>query len=82
MFYILLAALLMMFLGSVFLSDKWARENMWLYIFYWLICAWLTVTALILAAFDILLIRAANRARKRLLEAELLRETVKPPDKP
>lgn len=81
MFYILLTALVMLFFGSVFLSEKWARANVWLYIAYWGICAWLTFSALLLAAFDILLIRAANRAKRRLLEAELTRGTIDPPEK-
>lgn len=73
MFYVMLAALVMLFAGTVFIPDAWAREHVWLFIFYWLACAWLTLTGLLLAAFDILLISAASRIRKRRLEEELLR---------
>ncbi len=72
MFYVMLAALLMLFAGTVFIPDSWARKNAWLYIIYWLLCVWLTVTGLLLAALDILIIRATTRIRKRKLEAELL----------
>lgn len=82
MFYLMIAALVMLFAGSVFIPDAWARNNPWLFIFYWLACAWLTLAGLLLAAFDILLISAASRIRKRKLEEELLRaaedETKKP----
>jgi hypothetical protein len=82
MFYIMLVALVMLFFGWVFLSERWARENKWLYLGYWAVCAWLTLTAMLLAAFDILLIRAANRAKRRLMEAELVRGSGEPPEKP
>lgn len=82
MFYLMLAALVMLFVGSVFIPDSWARQNVWLFIFYWLACAWLTVAGLLLAAFDILLISAASRIRKRKLEEELLRATREEKEKP
>ena len=76
-FYIMLVALVMLFFGWVFLSEKWAREHVWLFIGYWGICAWFTFSAFLLALFDILLIRAADRAKRRMLEAELVRESGK-----
>lgn len=45
------------------------HEHPWRFIFYWLACAWETVLVLLLAIFDLLLVRAQNRAaRKRLAE--------------
>ncbi len=79
MFYIMLAALAMLFFGSVFLSDRWAREHVWLFVGYWLVCAWLTLSAMLLAVLDVLIIRAATRAQRRKLESEFLG---KPEDKP
>lgn len=79
MFYIMLAALVMLFLGSLFLSDRWARAHIWLFIGYWLVCAWLTLSAMLLAVLDVLIIRAATRAHRRKIEAEFLS---KPEDKP
>lgn len=73
MFYLMLVALVMLFVGWMALSESWARAHPWLYLGYWAVCAWLTMAAVLLAAFDILIIRAANRAKRRLLEAELVR---------
>jgi hypothetical protein len=82
MFYVMLAAMLMLFVGTVFIPDAWARQNVWLFIGYWLVCAWLTLTGLLLAAFDILLINAASRVRKRKMEEELLRASGQDEEKP
>lgn len=71
MFVLIGAAVLMLFLGSILLSDHWARKHPILYLCYWLGCAWLTVTGVLLALLDILVIRAAARATRRRLEREL-----------
>ncbi len=79
MFYVMVAALVMLFAG-VFISDRWAREHVWLYIGYWLVCAWLTLTGMMLAVFDILLVRAAMRIRRRRMEADLIGKEPDPTD--
>ncbi len=75
MFYLMVTALVILFIGVAFIPDGWAREHVWLYIGYWLLCAWVTLSAMLLAIFDILLIRAANRIQRRKTEADLLRAT-------
>lgn len=80
MFYTVLAAMLMLFGGATFLQ-AWLRENIFIFLVYWAICAWLTVTAALLAVFDILLIRAANRAARRQLERDYLREAKEDEDR-
>ena len=73
MFATLLAAMVMLFLGSTFLQPLLnAREHPGWFILFWLACAWLTLSALGLAIFDLLLVRAQSRAAKREL-----RETLK-----
>ena len=72
MFWIMMAAMVMLFLGSWLLNDRWGREHPWLYILYWLVCGWLTVTAMLLALLDILVLRAAQRAARRILEKQML----------
>ena len=55
----------MLFCGATFLApvlDPKTRPG-W-FIFYWLACAWVTVTAVLLAIFDLLLVRAQARRRK------------------
>ena len=76
MFYALLAALSMLFAGAV-LIDRWLREHLLLFIAWWVACAWLTLLAVLLALFDMLVLRAAARRERRRLEREFLR---KPPD--
>lgn len=72
MFWIMMVALVMLFLGSWLLTEKWAREHPWLYLIFWLVCAWLTLTGVLLALLDILALRAAQRAARRVLEKQML----------
>jgi protein-S-isoprenylcysteine O-methyltransferase Ste14 len=68
MFAAVVAALLLLFCGSTFLApllNPHLRPG-W-FIFYWLICAWITATAALLAVFDLLLVRARARAERRSL---------------
>jgi hypothetical protein len=43
------------------------------FVFYWLACAWVTVTAVLLAVFDLLLGRVQAREEKRALAKEMAR---------
>ncbi len=66
MFYGVLIAIVVLFIGAV-LIDGWLRDRPWLFILYWAVCAWLTLLSVLLAMFDMLLVRAeARRERKRL----------------
>lgn len=76
MFWVMAVALLMLFCGSVFLSDSWAREHPWLFLAYWFICGWLTLTGMAMALFDILIVKTAHRVARRKLEKQLLDEEV------
>lgn len=71
MFYIALAAMLMVFVGSVLIASS-LRSHPILFLGYWAICAWLTVTSALLAIFDLLVVRAAGRAARRELERSLI----------
>jgi hypothetical protein len=73
MFYVMLIALVMLFVGSV-LIDYWLRENVWLFLLWWGLCAWLTLLAVLLALFDLLLVRTAARRERRRLASQLLRK--------
>jgi type VI protein secretion system component VasK len=68
MFILLLVALLMLFAGYTFLSGS--IDTPWSFIVYWGICAWLTLGALLLALWDLLLLRAAARRERRRLEEQ------------
>jgi hypothetical protein len=73
MFYALVAALVLLFAGSTFL-DAPLRRHVYLLLGYWGACAWLTISALLLALYDMLAIRAAERRERRRLEREYLAE--------
>lgn len=78
MFYDMIFALLMLFAGSSVL-EVWLRKNPLIFIAYWAGCAWLTLLGVLLALFDMLLVRASARRARRQLESQYLRN-LKPPD--
>ena len=58
------------------------REHPWRFILYWLACAWETVLVLLLALFDLLLVRAQTRAARKILAEQFGREIApESPDK-
>ena len=71
MFYALLAAMLLLFTGAV-LIDRWLREHLLVLVLWWGVCAWLTLLAVLLALFDMLMIRAAARRERKRLQREFL----------
>lgn len=75
MFYGVIIALGLLFCGSTFL-DSYLREHVIFFVGYWAICAWVTLFVVLLAVFDMLILRAAARAEKRRLAREILREDV------
>lgn len=69
MFVVVAVALLLMAMGPTLLASALdPHEHPALFILYWFSCAWLTLLALLLALFDMLLIRR---------EARILRENLK-----
>ncbi len=71
MLWLMLAAMVMLFGGSWLMSDGWARDHVRIYFLYWAVCAWLTIAGMLLAVFDILIIRAAGRAMRRRIEQDI-----------
>lgn len=72
MFLVVIIALVMLFCGATFLApvlDPHARPG-W-FIFYWLVCAWITATAALLAVFDLLIVRTKSRAGRSTLAQKL-----------
>ena len=47
------------------------REHPWFVILFWVACVWLTLTASLLAIFDLLIIRAEARKARRALQENL-----------
>ena len=74
MLALIAVAVLMLVAGSTFLHETLnPRAYAVRFILYWLACAWLTITALLLAVFDALLGRAQGRAARRILKEQLSR---------
>jgi O-antigen/teichoic acid export membrane protein len=72
MFITLVIAMLMLFFGTTFLQPLLSpREHPGWFLLFWLACAWLTLTALFLALFDLLMLRAQGRAARKTLGEKL-----------
>jgi hypothetical protein len=72
MFIVVLIALVLLFSGSTCLESALnPHEHPIWFILFWLICAWLALTALLLAVFDMLMVRAAARKAERILRSQL-----------
>jgi len=71
MFAVLLAAVFLVLAGVTVLRE-WLdpHEHLGRFLFYWLVCAWCTVTAILLAVFELLAVRAQSRAERRELEKQ------------
>ena len=65
------AAVVMLFFGSVLIPNDWARMHYCLYFLYWAFCLWITLAAVLLAVFDVLVIRATERAMRRQMERDI-----------
>ncbi len=69
------AAVLMIIVGSKLL-DEWFAERghlLW-FMLFWAACGWLTITALLLAVFDILILRVQARSARKAFRDELERD--------
>src|SRR5260370_38952655 len=66
MFMLLVAALVLLFSGSTFLQASLnSRAHPGWFIFFWLTCAWLSLTAMLLPAFDFLIVKIGTPQAKR-----------------
>jgi hypothetical protein len=73
MFYTSLGSVLMVFSGAV-LIDRVLREHPIAFVVWWAACAWLMLSSLLLALFDMLLIRVAARRARRELARRIFKE--------
>jgi hypothetical protein len=62
----------MLFVGNTFLAGSLSMP--WGFLIYWGICAWLTFAALLLALWDLLLLRVEARRERRRLEQEFVKK--------
>lgn len=52
------------------------QEHPWRVIIFWLVCIWLTFTAMLLAVFDLLATRLEMRRTQRRLREDIERSTI------
>jgi uncharacterized membrane protein len=72
MVVLLALAVLMLLAGfTVFQSALNPRDHPWFVILFWIVCVWLTFTALLLALFDLLIVRWETRRAQRALREKL-----------
>jgi len=75
MFIAIVVAMLMLFFGTTFLQPLLSpREHPGWFLLFWLACAWLTLTALLLALFDLLMLRTQDRTTRKSLREKLNRD--------
>jgi uncharacterized membrane protein len=72
MLFLLALALLLLISGFTVLQPALnPGEHPWRVIFFWIACIWLTFTALLLALFDLLVLRLQARRAERSLREKL-----------
>src|SRR5437868_2789501 len=72
MLLLLALALLLLILGFTVLQPALnPQEHPWRVIIFWIVCIWLTFTALLLALFDLLVLRLQSRRAERELREKL-----------
>jgi hypothetical protein len=69
MFSLLVIALVLLFAGSTFLQSLLNphQHPVW-FMLFWFVCGWITLTAMLLAVFDLLRVRLDARRAARMLE--------------
>lgn len=65
-----LGAAVAMLITGAFLIDGWLGRHLIFFLIFWLACAWLTFLAILMALFEMLMVKAASRAALRKAQAE------------
>jgi hypothetical protein len=77
MFTLLVIALVLLFAGSTFLQSLLNphQHPVW-FMLFWFVCGWITLTAMLLAVFDLLRVRLDARKAARRLQGNLSDEAI------
>ncbi len=73
MIYVIAAALGLTVVGGT-VGFETLRGNLWVFAAYWLLCAFLTLLAVLLAIYDLLMLRLLARRAQRELDARMQAE--------
>ncbi len=72
MLVLLVGAVALLLCGLTFLQPALSpHEHPWRVLIFWIVCIWLTLTALLLAIFDLLMVRMEARRAERALRESL-----------
>lgn len=72
MFMLVLGALMLLFSGTTFLhSPLNPRQHPVWFLLFWIVCGWLTLTALLLGILDLLMVKLDSRRAQRELRDKL-----------
>jgi hypothetical protein len=76
------AVALLLLIAGLTVLRPWLdpHEHPWRFILFWLACAWETVLVLLLALFDLLLLRANARAARKAFQEDLSKESAASPN--
>jgi hypothetical protein len=79
MLILLLVAVALLICGSTILQRAldWHTHPGW-FIFFWIVCAWLAFTAILLALFDLLMMRLEVRKAEKELRESIAKTTDSP----
>jgi hypothetical protein len=78
MLIVLALALALLLAGLTFLATALnPREHPGWFIFFWAACAWLTLTAVLLAIFDLLMVKLEARRNQRALRESLKTDSLR-----
>ena len=78
---VLMGALVLIVAGSTFLRDALdPKERTIAFVLFWIACGWLTILAILLALFDLLIVRAQSREARRILREQTSADIVTPAD--
>ena len=76
MVIVLTAALVLMISGVTFFRAVVdPHQHPFWFIFFWLVCAWLTITAILLSIFDLLMVTRSARSARRQLRQDMERQS-------
>jgi hypothetical protein len=65
-------AVIMLVTGlTIFRTWLHPHEHPWRFVLFWLACAWQTVLSVLLALFDLLLVRAESRAARKAFRKQV-----------
>ena len=77
LFGIVLAVLFMLGLGILVL-DEWLNAHVIVFLLYWGACFWLTLSCILLAFYDMLLVRLEAQVERRRIKSRFLGGDQKP----